>query len=451
MDTVLFFPFIFQRNSRWKRFFINVLCFLVVLLLFAQPTTSSSFCKPAKCGSSGPPIRFPFRLKGRQSVHCGYLGFDLSCNNQNQTVLNLPQSGEFILDHIDYTEQAISIKDPDLCLPKRILNFNLSGSPFHASYTRNYTFLNCSSDWNDNASFQFVPLLCLSGKNHSVFAMNLNSSDQGVPATCRRIMNVSIPQYQQFVELRLIWNEPGCEDCESRGGMCGFKSENGSDIGCSSPPNSVVLLLFAQPTISSSFCKPAKCGSSGPPIRFPFRLKGRQSVHCGYLGFDLSCNNQNQTVLNLPQSGEFILDHIDYIEQAISIKDPDLCLPKRILNFNLSGSPFHASYTRNYTFLNCSSDWNDNASFQFVPLLCLSGKNHSVFAMNLNSSDQGVPATCRRIMNVSIPQFILNKSLGFHYISFALYMEGFIVTSFASMGASSGKMSYLEAAYLGWK
>ncbi|CAA2981466.1 RING-H2 finger ATL21A [Olea europaea subsp. europaea] len=238
MDTVLFFPFIFQRNSRWKRFFINVLCFLVVLLLFAQPTTSSSFCKPAKCGSSGPPIRFPFRLKGRQSVHCGYLGFDLSCNNQNQTVLNLPQSGEFILDHIDYIEQAISIKDPDLCLPKRILNFNLSGSPFHASYTRNYTFLNCSSDWNDNASFQFVPLLCLSGKNHSVFAMNLNSSDQGVPATCRRIMNVSIPQYQQFVELRLIWNEPGCEDCESRGGMCGFKSENGSDIGCSSPPNS---------------------------------------------------------------------------------------------------------------------------------------------------------------------------------------------------------------------
>lgn len=246
MDTFVLFSIIFLRNGQWKRFFINTLCFLVLLFVFAQPAISSSICKHAKCGSSGLPIRFPFRLKDRQPEHCGYPGFDLSCNNQNQTVLNLPQSGEFVLDSIDYIEQAISIKDPDLCLPKRMLNFSLLGSPFQPVYTINYTFLNCSSsssssDWMVYASYQFVPLFCLSGKNHSVFAMNLSSSNQRVPASCRRIMNVSVLQYKQLVglqeDLLLIWKEPRCRDRESQDRNCRFKSDTGSDIGSSSPPN----------------------------------------------------------------------------------------------------------------------------------------------------------------------------------------------------------------------
>ncbi|CAI9775784.1 unnamed protein product [Fraxinus pennsylvanica] len=118
-----------------------------------------------------------------------------------------------------------------------MLNFSLSGSPFQASYTINYTFLNCSSDRMDYASYQFVPLSCLNGENHSVFALNLSSSDQGVPASCRRIMNVSVLQYQQLVglqeDLLLIWKEPGCGDRESQDSIGRFKNDTRS----SSPPN----------------------------------------------------------------------------------------------------------------------------------------------------------------------------------------------------------------------
>ncbi|CAI9775783.1 unnamed protein product [Fraxinus pennsylvanica] len=42
------------------------------------------------------------------------------------------------------------------------------------------------------------------------------------------------------------------------------------------------LVTDTEPAISSSGCKPAKCGGFGPPIRFPFLLKGRQPEHCGY-------------------------------------------------------------------------------------------------------------------------------------------------------------------------
>ncbi|KAL2543737.1 RING/U-box superfamily protein [Forsythia ovata] len=265
MKTFLFFSFLFKffwgkstGNSQWKRFFVNNLHrlqnyvslmsrFFVVLFIFAQPAISATICRPAKCDSFGQAIRFPFRLKGRQPVHCGYPGFDLSCNSQNQTILNLPQSGEFVLDYIDYSEQAISLNDPNLCLPKRILNFSLSGSPFQAAYTRNYTILNCSSDLIDYISYNFVPLFCLGGKNYSVFAMNSHSSDQRIPVTCRNFFNVSTPLRWSVSpngpsvdlrdDLRLIWKEPGCGDCESQGRICGFKIDTGSEIKCSSPPN----------------------------------------------------------------------------------------------------------------------------------------------------------------------------------------------------------------------
>ncbi|KAL2516704.1 RING/U-box superfamily protein [Abeliophyllum distichum] len=265
MKAFLFFSFLFEffwgkstGNSQWKRFFVNNLhrlqnCvslmspFFVVLFVFAQPAISATICRPAKCDSIGPAIRFPFRLKGRQPEHCGYPGFDLSCNSQNLTILNLPQSGEFVLDYIDYSEQAISLNDPNLCLPKRILNFSLSGSPFQAAYTRNYNILNCSSDLIDYISYSFVPLLCLDGKNYSVFAMNSHSSDQRIPVTCRKILQVSTPLRWSVSpngptvdlrdDLRLIWKEPECGDCESQGRICGFNIDTGSEIKCSSPPN----------------------------------------------------------------------------------------------------------------------------------------------------------------------------------------------------------------------
>lgn len=206
------------------------------------PPLSANPCKPDSCNSFlGPAVRFPFRLAGRQPGRCGQPGFDLHCNSQNQTVVRLPESGEFVVDHIDYASQALFINDPDECLPGRILNFSMSGSPFRAAYTRNYTFFNCSSDYMDYTSTHYMPLFCLSGRNYTVLAMGSNPAPP--PPTCRKIKSVLVPLEwrlsQSFwtamdlrEDLELVWDEPACRSCEIDGGICGFKADRGSEIAC---------------------------------------------------------------------------------------------------------------------------------------------------------------------------------------------------------------------------
>ncbi|KAJ6972497.1 hypothetical protein NC653_032936 [Populus alba x Populus x berolinensis] len=84
-------------------------------------------------------------------------------------------------------------------------------------------------------------------------------------------------------------------------------------------------------------CSISACSIDDVPVRFPFRLEGNQPRNCGYPGFDLSCNNPRTTVLKLPHSGDFLVRDIDYCTQQIQLYDSDNCLPKRLLQLNLSG------------------------------------------------------------------------------------------------------------------
>ncbi|KAI3453819.1 hypothetical protein Pfo_010482 [Paulownia fortunei] len=222
-----------------------------IFIFFAIPAQSANSCEPDSCHSNhGPEVRFPFRLKNRQPARCGYLGFDLYCNSRNQTILNLPQSGEFIVDYIDYRTPALYIKDPGSCLPSRALNFSLSGSPFQGSYLTNYIFMNCSTGWmNYMSSHDYVPLFCLSGRNNTVLAMNSHSQAAQVPPMCRRMANISVPlqwKFSQFYwwsmdlkeDFELVWSAPACGKCENQGGNCGYKGDSGLEIGCSRPSGS---------------------------------------------------------------------------------------------------------------------------------------------------------------------------------------------------------------------
>ncbi|KAL3818285.1 hypothetical protein ACJIZ3_004190 [Penstemon smallii] len=220
-----------------------------ILIFFTIPSHSANSCPPVSCHSTtGPIIRFPFRLSNRQPVRCGYPGFDLYCNNQNQTILNLRNSGEFIVDYIDYPSQALFINDPNSCLPSRIMNLStLTDSPFRGVNRREYTFLNCSSTWMEYSSYRFTPLFCLSGRNYTVLGMNSYSPEVQVPATCRRIATMFVPVQWTFAmfywsssmdfraNFELVWREPACRNCENRGGVCGFRGDSGFEIGCSRP------------------------------------------------------------------------------------------------------------------------------------------------------------------------------------------------------------------------
>ncbi|EOY25019.1 RING/U-box superfamily protein [Theobroma cacao] len=212
-----------------------VFIFSSFLLLFLQPSTSVEICG-ASCGIEL--IRFPFRLNN-QPDRCGYPRFNLSCKNEDQTVLTLPFSGDFTVVYIDYTYQNIWINDPDHCAPKRLLDgLNLSGTPFDLLYPRSYTFFNCSS-----AASTDVPearlISCLSGGNFSVVAIpvDLLDSSTSLSTSCLEIATVLVPlSWTGWSEpgygIRLTWNEPDCLLCERRSGICMFKRDTGLDVGC---------------------------------------------------------------------------------------------------------------------------------------------------------------------------------------------------------------------------
>ncbi|KAF2322206.1 hypothetical protein GH714_008625 [Hevea brasiliensis] len=77
-------------------------------------------------------------------------------------------------------------------------------------------------------------------------------------------------------------------------------------------------------------CKESKCVRHGPAVRFRFRIKGRKLDYCRYpeVGFDISCSERNETVLELPNSAKLLVKKIDYFSQVISAIDPQGALNK---------------------------------------------------------------------------------------------------------------------------
>lgn len=202
--------------------------FFLLFLAFIEGRTD--VCKKTSC-KLGPEIRFPFRLNHSQPEHCGCKGFDLSCNGQNQAVINLPSCGDFIVNHFDYARQIISVKDPNRCLPKRLLNLDLCRTPFEAydRYSTFMRFINCSSD--PKLPLGLVP--CLSGKNHTAYIF----LPSGVPPpSCHEFRPVApvwcLDCEYGFPDLSLRWHIPNCPSREWRGGACGCGLDTGTEIAC---------------------------------------------------------------------------------------------------------------------------------------------------------------------------------------------------------------------------
>lgn len=216
-------------------FFTIFLCFFHL----QYRKTSAQDCYTSLCGTIGPPIRFPFWLKHYQSqapYPCGYPGFDLSCNNMSQTVINLPSAGKFIVRGIDYARQVVTIKDPGNCIPNRFPNFSLLGSSFDQPVLKNFTLLNCSSD---TAVPPRKSISCLGGENYSVVAVPTKFLDEyPINSSCREFSTVMAPRqwYNSLdlsSEIRLTWSGPDCRSCEQEGGVCGFERGADLEIGCS--------------------------------------------------------------------------------------------------------------------------------------------------------------------------------------------------------------------------
>ncbi|KAM6579199.1 hypothetical protein CsatA_002973 [Cannabis sativa] len=201
----------------------------MITLVLAEKQTSHE-CKEVRCDENGPPIRFPFRLKGKQPSHCGYdPGFDLSCTtHSNQTLLHLPNLHlKLHVTQIDYKKQSLKAYNP-YCIHKHNLKFlNLSNSPFNSDDSM---LLKCSFNESDYYGHMYSsPIPCLSDSKYFVYAIDTYSNNiWGDIVGCSRMYNnLQVPptifhsiKMEEVVRIYLWWSKPDCKYCESKGKKC---------------------------------------------------------------------------------------------------------------------------------------------------------------------------------------------------------------------------------------
>ncbi|XP_062019457.1 rust resistance kinase Lr10-like [Rosa rugosa] len=233
---------------------LNVLCswLLIVTVLDVDivvhgGSVGPENCTQARCKDHGPAIRFPFRLKGMQPLHCGYPGFDLSCNKDKQTVLQITPSSadKFLVKRIDYTAQEIEIyiynkhydyydDFKDICIPRQI--FELSSSPFEFSDAQrktDYTIFSCPpSDERDRLPYQLAKLSpCFGNHSNKMYAFD-DSDLESTPelVSCTKVEDYrSVPSFIMQPLLKLKWSRPSCKRCEEMGKTCGLLNQVADD------------------------------------------------------------------------------------------------------------------------------------------------------------------------------------------------------------------------------
>nr|WPF47131.1 receptor kinase 1 [Fragaria x ananassa] len=236
---------------------LNLLCcwFLIgavldVDIIVHGESVGPENCTEVRCKRHGPVIRFPFRLKGMQPLHCGYPGFDLSCTTDNQTVLQINSSSadKFLVKRIDYTAQEIEIYLYNshydyfndfqyICIPRQI--FELSSSPFEFSDAQrktNYTIFSCPPSDKRDRSPSFCPLAklspCLGNHSNRMYALQNGCAElKYMPqlVSCTKVEDyMSVPSvWMQPVKLK--WTRPSCKRCEEMGKKCGFLNQVADD------------------------------------------------------------------------------------------------------------------------------------------------------------------------------------------------------------------------------
>ncbi|KAJ6991369.1 rust resistance kinase Lr10-like isoform X1 [Populus alba x Populus x berolinensis] len=175
------------------------------------------------CGNHGLEIRFPFWIKDRQPEQCGYSGFDLSCNEMGDIVLELPAAVKLYIDKIDYKNQVIYASDPQGCLRSHHSDFN--SSVFHIQFKMskdNFTIFNCSL--NNATSRPKIP--CLSTPHYDVLAVDSEQSiDDNELLSCTKMYDLPVQR-----DIRLSWSNPKCGYCEETGKQCRLRINSSSEL-----------------------------------------------------------------------------------------------------------------------------------------------------------------------------------------------------------------------------
>ncbi|GAB4826237.1 hypothetical protein Ancab_009102 [Ancistrocladus abbreviatus] len=246
-------------NWSFDQLMESVLLLLPYSCMIAATIKAAAPCIEANCSSSPttPIIRYPFRLTSLQPESCGYPGFDLHCQGL-QTVLNLPNHGNFTVQNIDYLQQEIILNDPNNCLPKMFLShpLDLSNSSFHPKYYQSFSLYNCSGPPYYYRNYtNLIMVECLSGSDFTVVVTITSGMESSLlPLSCKNWMaDIKVPvNYTAYEDksanltgMLLGWGEPNCgQQCERYGRRCLPASKDGRQFECSGDTGSPVLKWF---------------------------------------------------------------------------------------------------------------------------------------------------------------------------------------------------------------
>ncbi|KAL6320599.1 hypothetical protein AAG906_008599 [Vitis piasezkii] len=199
--------------------------------LFIFVLVSDLVCGDERGRGECPTSNLPFRLKS-QPHHCGYPGFVLSCTENNQIMLELPDSVKLLVKNIIYKSREIIVQNPDNCLERQLRNLSLASSPFQFKFEGDVTFFNCSSlKTAESFAAHFIP--CLSIPGNPVYAVDSFYPLQNMDlSSCRRLYNASVG-YHVFTDytfngsaFSLKWPKSICGSCLRGGHICRLKKSN---------------------------------------------------------------------------------------------------------------------------------------------------------------------------------------------------------------------------------
>ncbi|KAK7293753.1 hypothetical protein RJT34_16626 [Clitoria ternatea] len=193
---------------------------LTALILLWKPAIGKNRCTE-KCGHVH--IQFPFHLRNSNLNHTTTdypPGFDLFCDENDQTVLELPAVPvKLFVQSIDYRSKQIQIYDPQNCLPNQLLTLgNSSVSPFRFyneyGLSRNVSFFRCNSGL-------LCPILQLDSSTDFIDPQIISCTKVSDVLSVLWPVNNDDPRGGAVL---LEWSKPDCSSCEAQGHKCRYKT-----------------------------------------------------------------------------------------------------------------------------------------------------------------------------------------------------------------------------------
>ncbi|KAH0996736.1 hypothetical protein GBA52_020600 [Prunus armeniaca] len=199
--------------------FLWLLAVVVVIGIGVNGGVGHEDCRETRCRPDGPAIRFPFRLKGRQPIHCGFRGFDLSCTEYNETMLEMASSTKLLVDDINYRSHAIRGRAYDGCLPREL--FYRNGSYPFQFIGRTPLFSCPPSTVRDKYGCGYGCLVRLNpchgnnSGNHIYAVIGYCSIDYLPLMSCIKLHDYTSDPAYIYDEIGILhWSIPSCEHCK---------------------------------------------------------------------------------------------------------------------------------------------------------------------------------------------------------------------------------------------